>query len=188
MSGPAPSDAALVAAAKAKEPWAQEALFRRHAKMVNGLAYRLMGRDDEVDDLVQDVFLAAFSQLDRLKSPEALASWLGGITVRTAHKKLRRRRLMRRLGFFDAPPDVEALIAPGLAPDQVAEVRRLYGVLERLSPEARIALVLKRVEGLSVTEISAQMDLSPATVKRRIEQAERELDRELVERRARVPG
>lgn len=184
----APTDTELVAAARAKKPWAQEALFKRYARMVNGLAYRLMGRDGDVDDLVQDAFFAAFDQLDRLKDPEAFSSWIGSIVVRTAHKRLRRRQLMRRLGLLDEAPDVESMVSEALAPDQAAEVRRLYSVLDRLSPEARIALVLRRVEELSVPEIAAHMGLSVATVKRRLEQAERELDREIVERRVRVPS
>src|SRR5262245_12312653 len=53
-SGAGPTDAALVVAARAKERWAQEVLFRRHAPRLNGLAYRVLGRDDEIDDLVQD--------------------------------------------------------------------------------------------------------------------------------------
>lgn len=95
---------------------------------------------------------------------------------------------MRRLGLLDEAPEVESMVSEALAPDQAAEVRRLYSVLDRLSPEARIALVLRRVEELSIPEIAAQMNLSVATVKRRLEQAERELDREIVERRVRVPS
>ena len=73
-------------AARAGEKWAQEALFRRHARMVNGLAFRLLGRDQDVDDLVQDSFLSALRSLDRLAEPQAFASWLGSIVVRSAHK------------------------------------------------------------------------------------------------------
>src|SRR5436190_20397911 len=93
-----PSDAALVVAARAGEKWAQEALFRRHARMVNGLAYRLLGRDQELDDLVQESFLAALRSLDRLAQPQAFAAWLGSIVVRSSHKLLRRRRMLTRLG------------------------------------------------------------------------------------------
>jgi RNA polymerase sigma-70 factor (ECF subfamily) len=179
-----PTDAALVVAARAGEAWAQEALFRRYARMVNGLAYRLMGRDADVDDLVQDAFVAAFETLDRLKNPQAFSSWIGSIVVRTAHKRLRRRSLMKRLGLARSEPiDLDALAGEHLAPDLQTEVRRLYSLLERLDPEARIALVLRRVEGLSIPEIAEQMGLSVATVKRRIEAAERRLDVLVLERR-----
>src|SRR4051812_39179732 len=84
-----PTDATLVLAARSGEAWAQEALFRRYSRMVNGLAYRILGRDADVDDLVQDSFLEALRGLERLDNPQAFASWLGSIVVRTAGKRLR---------------------------------------------------------------------------------------------------
>jgi RNA polymerase sigma-70 factor, ECF subfamily len=173
-----PSDAALVVAARAGEKWAQEALFRRHARMVNGLAYRLMGRDEDVDDLVQDSFLSALRGLDRLANPQAFASWLGSIVVRTAHKLLRRRRLMTRVGLRRSTPlDVEQLFAPGIASGAAAELKQVYGCLDQLEPQARIALVLHRVDGLSIPDVAEQMALSVSTVKRRLAVAQKALDR-----------
>jgi RNA polymerase sigma-70 factor (ECF subfamily) len=165
-------------AARAGEKWAQEALFRRHARMVNGLAYRLMGRDEDIDDLVQDSFLSALRGLDRLTNPQAFASWLGSIVVRTAHKLLRRRRLMTRVGLRrNTPLDVEQLIAPGVTGSAAAELKQVYGCLDALAPEARIALVLHRVDGLSIPDVAEQMALSVSTVKRRLAVAQQALDR-----------
>src|SRR5262245_23124928 len=117
-SGSGPTDAALVLSARAGEEWAREAIFRRYAPMVNGLAYRVMGRDEDVDDLVQDAFVQALDGLDRLQEPQAFASWLASIVVRTAAKILRRRKLMRRLGLRrnDAPPDADSLVGAAAPP------------------------------------------------------------------------
>src|SRR6185436_2800333 len=90
-SGAGPTDAALVAAARAGEPWAQEALFRRHARMALGLAHRLLPQDNEVDDLVQDCFVSEMNRLSSMDNPQALAAWLGSIVVRAVGKRLRRR-------------------------------------------------------------------------------------------------
>jgi RNA polymerase sigma-70 factor (ECF subfamily) len=173
-----PSDAALVVAARAGEKWAQEALFRRHARMVNGLAYRLMGRDEDIDDLVQDSFLSAFRGLDRLTNPQAFSSWMGSIVVGTAHKLLRRRRMMTRFGLRRSTPiDVEQLLAPGMPTGVGLELKQVYACLERLGPEERIALVLHRVDGLSIPDVAKQMSLSVSTVKRRLDAAQKALDR-----------
>src|SRR6202012_5006944 len=99
VSGAGPSDAALVVAARGGEPWALEALFRRHAPRLNAVAFRILGRDDEIDDLVQDTFVAAFASLQRLADPNAFASWIASILVRQGLKKIRRRRLLGRLGL-----------------------------------------------------------------------------------------
>jgi len=173
-----PTDAALVAAARAGDVWARDALFSRHARMVHGLAFRLMGSDADVDDLAQDAFVEALSGLDRLAEPAAFSSWLGAIVVRTAHKRLRRRRLFDRLGLRRRTPiDLDALPLSSAPPDVALELRRIYAVLDQLPAEERVALVLRRVEGMELQEVADQMALSLATVKRRIAAAEVTLDR-----------
>ena len=168
-----PSDVALVVAARAGEAWAQEALFRRYTRLVNGMAYRILGRDSDVDDLVQDSFLEALRSLSRLDNPAAFSSWLGAIVVRTASKRLRRRSLMNRLGLRRATPlDADAVISPRATPEVATELRAIYGVLDGLHHEARIALVLHRVEGMSLPEAAEAMGVSLSTVKRRLAVAE----------------
>ena len=89
-------DAVLVIAARDGETWAREALFRRYARTVNDLAFRLLPWDDEADDLVQDTFIAALTGLSRLEEPAAFAGWLRSIAVRTAAKRIRKRMLLVR--------------------------------------------------------------------------------------------
>jgi RNA polymerase sigma-70 factor, ECF subfamily len=175
---PAPSDAQLVVSARAGEKWAQEALFRRHARLLNGLAYRLLGRDEDVDDLVQEAFLAALRSLDRLENPQAFSAWLCSIMVRTAHKTLRRRSMLTRLGLRRSTPiDPDDVVARTAPPEVRAELSAIYAVLDRMPPEVRISLILHRVEGLSVPEVAERMELSVSTVKRRLAVAEKRLSR-----------
>ena len=178
-SGSGPSDAALVLSARAGEDWAREALFRRYAPMVNGLAYRVMGRDDDVDDLVQDSFVQALNGLDRLKEPQAFAGWLASIVVRTASNVLRRRKLLRRLGLrtTDEPVAIDSLVGASVPPDVAVELRAVYMLVDALPVEQRMALVLRRVEGLGLEEIADVMGLSLATIKRRLVDAEAALEK-----------
>lgn len=169
-SGAGPSDAALVLAARAGEAWAQEAIFRRHASRINGLAYRILGRDDEVDDLVQDAFFAAFRSLASLRDGDAFASWLSGIVVRQAYKRIRRKKLLRRFGFGAASSaiDFDQIVSPLAPPDHTAELRALYAMLDALPAGVRVPLVLHRVEGMGLEEVATVTGWSVATVKRRI--------------------
>jgi len=169
-----PSDAALVVAARAGEAWAREALFRRYARMVFGLAYRLVGRDQEIDDLVQDCFVQALANLGRLAEPQAFGAWLTAVVVRTTHKTLRRRALATRIGLRGRtqPVDVDSLVARGAPADVVAELRAVYGIIEKLPTRARVALILRRVEGMSQDEVAAAMGVSVSTAKRSIIEAE----------------
>jgi len=181
-SGAGPSDAALVVAARAGESWAQEALFRRHARMAIGLAHRLLPRDPEVDDLVQDCFVLALRRLSALENPQAFAAWLGSIVVRTVGKRLRRRRLLTRLGL-QSPEEIdpEAIAAPAVPGEVAVELRRVYAVIAKLPADARVALVLRRVEGLEVPEIAQRMGVGLSTVKRRLKKAEEILERSRTE-------
>jgi RNA polymerase sigma-70 factor (ECF subfamily) len=169
-----PADAELVRAARRGETWAAEALVRRHARALNGLALRLLGRDGDVDDVVQDTFVGAFAALDRLQDPQAFQAWLSGILVRIVGKLIRRRRLLARLGMGRAvlTIDLDALVAPTVPQDDAIELRRLYALAERLPAAVRVPLLLQRVEGLGLEEIARLTGASLATVKRRVAEAE----------------
>ena len=163
--------------ARAGAEWAKEALFRRYAPMVNGLAYRLLGSDSDLDDLVQESFAQAISSLHRLQNTETFSTWLSAIVVGTAHKLLRRRRLMTRLGLRRSEPvDWELIISKGVPPDVALELRVLYGLVEKMPTELRIPLLLRHVEDASLEEIARLTGVSLATVKRRLSKAQKTLD------------
>ena len=168
-----PTDAELVERAVAGEARAKELLYRRHAPMVFGLAHRVLGRPQEVDDLVQDAFEGAFSRLGRLRDGQDFASWISTIVVRTARTRIRRKRLTRKLGLDAREPlEPERLVSAHAAPDVRAELHALYRLIEQLPANVRMALILRRVEGLTIAEIGEHLGLSPATVKRHIKAGE----------------
>lgn len=176
--GNGPTDAALVVAVRGGEAWATEALFRRHAPMVNALALRLMGRAGDVDDLVQESYIEAYGAIATLKDPQAFAAWLKSIVVRTASKMLRRRRFLSylRLARDEEPVDVDTLVAKTAPPDDAAELRALYRLIDGMPVKLRIPLLLRRVEAQSLEEIAELTGASLATVKRRIQAAEEMLE------------
>jgi RNA polymerase sigma-70 factor (ECF subfamily) len=136
----------------------------------------MLGASDEADDLVQDSFVRALSRLNGLDNPQAFAAWLTSIAVHGAQKRLRRRRLLIRLGLRVAEPlDPDLTISPVAPAEVVSELRAVYAVVARLSAEERIALLLRRVEGLDLAEIAQTMQISLATVKRRLVSAEKHL-------------
>ncbi len=173
----APTDAALVEAARAGERWAQEALFLRHARMVGGLVFRVHPSRVDLDDLVQDTFVAAFESLKSLKNPQAFAAWVGSLAIRITHKRLRRRRIAARLGLGSSEEVAwDEIIAPTCPPDVAAELREIYTILAAFPTGERIALLLRKVEGMSLEEVAAATETSLATAKRRIAAAEDRLD------------
>jgi RNA polymerase sigma-70 factor (ECF subfamily) len=85
--------------------------------------------------------------------------------------------MLTRLGLRRSVPiDPDLVMSRSVPPDVRSELEAIYGVLDRMRPEVRVALVLHRVEGLSVPEIADRMALSVSTVKRRLAAADRRLD------------
>jgi RNA polymerase sigma-70 factor (ECF subfamily) len=142
--------------------------------MVAAIAFRLTGHDSDVDDIVQDSFIGAFTGLARLENPEAFRGFLAAIATRTAIATLRRRKLLTRLGLLRREPiRLEVLTAPHTPADVVAELRQVYGVIETFPAHERVVLILRRFEDLSLEEIAERTGASLATVKRRLARAER---------------
>ncbi|MDI1437437.1 RNA polymerase sigma factor [Polyangium sorediatum] len=170
---PRRSDAALVTAALEGDERAKEALFRRYVGMVSGLSFRLLGRDEELEDIVQESFAQAFGALHKLERPQAFAAWLSSIVTRVTIATIRRRRLLSRLGLLRGEPvHLETIIASTAPPDVVAELTAVYGLIAKLPVKERVVLILRRVEELSLEEVATQTGWSLATVKRALVRAE----------------
>ena len=80
------------------EPLSLDAAFRRYSPYVAAISLRLLGRDDEVDDIVQDVFLSAVKGFQQIRDAGAAKAWLATVTVRVARRRLRMRRLKAMFG------------------------------------------------------------------------------------------
>lgn len=144
-----------------------DALFRRYSPYVAAIAHRLLGRDDEVDDTIQEVFLAAVRGLHALRDPAAIRAWLARVTVRSARQRLRKRRLRGFLGL-DEPTSYEAVIDRSASAEQRALIARLYRVLDGMPANQRIAWSLRYIEGEPLENVASLSGCSLATAKRRI--------------------
>lgn len=155
-----------------------DVVFREQASFVAWVALRILGRDEEVDDVVQEVFLSAMSGLKSLRDPTAVRAWLKTVTVRTARRRLYKRRIKAMLRL-DVHKDVGDIASPGASPEDHATLRGIYSVLDRMPVEHRLAWTLRHVEGESLPSVATLVGCSLATAKRRIAAAQARLDQEL---------
>jgi RNA polymerase sigma-70 factor (ECF subfamily) len=154
-------------------------LFKQHSTFVARLVFRLLGREDEVDDIVQDVFVSLFRNLKSLRRPEAVRGWLATTTVRIARRRLR----LRRIGFLlgrNQRVDPMSLELHGSSPvdDRVA-LLTIHRTLEKVSVNARLAWVLYHLEDERTEEVASFLGCSPATAKRRVAEAQRKIKKAL---------
>lgn len=166
----ATDDAALARAAAQGHPGAAPIIWRRFSPLVRRLLRRMLGPGSEVDDRVQDTFLRFFRVAKDLRDPSMLTSFIVGIAVRVARAELRRRRLRRwlQLSPSGALPEVA-----GNSPDPAsrAALVRLYEILDQVDDRSRTLFVLRFIEGLELTDISATLGCSLATTKRHLARA-----------------
>lgn len=179
----APSDDELVARALNGDEWAFEALYRRHVHRVTGVVAKLLRHGPDIEDVVQDTFVTAFEELADLREPERVGRWIVGIGVHKAHRKFRRRKLMRTLGL-DRSIDDERLItqlARDAGHEARVEIARIDEALDAMPSVERTCFVLRYLEAYSLDEVAALTGVSLATVKRKLANADRVVARIRVE-------
>ena len=161
------SDAEVVAGLQRGGVRAQRVAWERYAPTVFRLAYRALGSTEDARDATQDVLGCVFAKAAKIQKPEALKAFVMSVMVRTLKYELRRRRMRRWLVLSDSGQVPEPVTAgPDYASRQL--LRRFYALLDTLSAPARLVFVLRRIEGLTLEEVAQTMDLSLATVKRRL--------------------
>jgi RNA polymerase sigma-70 factor (ECF subfamily) len=144
----------LVRSAQAGDEGAFAELYQRFARMVHGVVLARIART-EVDDVVQDVFMAAFQRLAELREPAAFGGWLAAIARhRTADHG---RRLVPVRPVVD-----EA--APSRTHEQ-AEARAVLEAIRSLPEAYSETLVLRLVEGMTGAEIAERTGLTPGSVR-----------------------
>jgi RNA polymerase sigma-70 factor (ECF subfamily) len=137
--------------------------FRLYGRYVAATAYRVLRQKDDVDDVVQEVFLDAIRGLDRIRDQESTRAWLTVVTLRLARKKLRSRGV-----FALESEEYEQVPANGLDPEQYLRLTWVAGILESLPSNVRSAWILHCMEGLGLPEVARACACSVTTVKRRI--------------------
>jgi RNA polymerase sigma-70 factor (ECF subfamily) len=162
-------DAGLVGLAAVGRPEAHAVIFDRYASLVRSVVRRSIRVESDVEDLVQEVFLQFYRSHTLLRNREALRAFICGISLRITIRELRFRRARKR----DQPTNeggqaTGACVVPPADFEAREAVARMRAMLDRLDAKDRTAFVLRHVEGLELTEVARRLDMSLATVKRRL--------------------
>ena len=166
-------DVELVELVLAGEQDAFEMLVVRYKDAVQNLAYRMLGNPTEAEDVTQEVFVRAYTQLATYKPAHKFSTWLLSIASHLAIDQLRRRRFLA-LPLEDVP-FLEWMADLGIGPEQSAlqgeQQDEIQAYLQRLPSKYRAVIVLRYWYDLSYEEISTALNLTPALVKARLHRA-----------------
>lgn len=157
------SDAALVAALIQGSERAANEIWFRHAPAVRRTLARALGPDQEIEDLLQDVFMGLVKSASKLEDANNLRAYLVSIAFRTAAMEIRRRKV-RRWVMLTSSGEVPEAPALQREPDEARAIKALYKILDTLSARDRLVFIARYVEGMQIDETAVSLKLSKATV------------------------
>lgn len=166
----------LVRLAQTGAEAAFEELIRRHQQRVAALVGGILRHREDVEDVVQQIFMKVFVSLKRFDQRSAFSTWLYKISLNECWDYLRKKKVRPLAYEADLSEDQVSLLEGIVSadrgaqgPEERAQVRELLDrMLEELPDQDRQLLVLKEMEGFSVQELAKILDLNVNTVKVRL--------------------
>jgi RNA polymerase sigma-70 factor (ECF subfamily) len=186
-----PEERAFVARLCAGDEAAYEGLIDRFERPVFNLVSRLTDDSADVPDVVQEVFLKVFRNIDSFRGGSSLKTWVYRIAVNESrnHRRWFGRHKKQEVTIEprtdEAENHQEWFPDPGMSPLELAIDHERGALIEmalgEINPHFRAVLVLREIEGLNYDEIADILEISLGTVKSRILRGREALRQRLVE-------
>jgi RNA polymerase sigma-70 factor, ECF subfamily len=178
-------DSQLVDRCLSGDEGAWEEMVKTHTRRVYAICFRFTGRDNEAQDLTQEVFLRVFKTLPSFRSGEgSFTVWLTRLTRNLLIDHYRRTKLERatdsiedQLTVLEEKTALHGRTDGLLASREASEC--LQAALQKLSPELREAVILRDLEEMEYREIANVLQVPEGTVKSRLNRGRAELARVL---------
>jgi RNA polymerase sigma-70 factor, ECF subfamily len=154
----------------AEAPQTFEQLFREYERYVASIGNRILGSNNGVEDLVQEVFLVIYQEFHKLRDIGSLKGWLATITTRLAWRQLGRPWLYTKLSITQVE-ELTPLESPDASPETRADLSVLIHRLRALPPSLRKPWVLRFIDGETLPRIAELCECSQSTVQRRLREA-----------------
>ena len=188
------ADSELVRQAQTGDFAAFEELVSRHEQRVYTLARRIVGQEQDAEDVTQQAFLSALEHLAGFRNEASFATWLSRIATHAALKIIRKRQGLPTVSL-EAATEEQETYGSIPHPEYIADWREgpaelvtrsetqqlIDTALAQLDEKHRLVFLLRDVEGMSVKETAEELQLSEANVKVRLLRARLQL-RELLTR------
>jgi RNA polymerase sigma-70 factor (ECF subfamily) len=174
----AASDDTLLAAARAGDRQALEALLERHQAQVYRFGMKMCRDPEDAKDVLQETLLAMARGVRTFRGASSLSTWLYTIARSACIKKHRRSKFAPEEEVSletTATAEAKGLAAPARSADEVLAGKQVERALEQaiaaLEPMYREVLLLRDVEGLTAPEVAEVLGVTPEAVKSRLHRA-----------------
>ncbi len=168
-------DPEVVERARKGDDDAFEILVRETYQDMYGLAYRLLGNEDDARDVLQEAYVRVYKSLKRFRGDSAITTWMYRVTANAAYTYMRKRQKHRH-DMLDKVEEPETT-APG--PEDISantDLRReLKDLLLTLPPDQRTVVVMKDIYDLPHEAIAEELGISVTAAKVRLHRARKKL-------------
>ena len=152
-----------------------EELVERHSAEIFAYVWRMLRDAHDAEDCLQETFLRAFRSYGRVRAGTNYRAWLYKIATNTARSHWKRRK-RNEISTVDLDPDLPASGMP--VADRVESKALLAAVtraVEELPDQQRLALIMRKYQELSYTEIAAALECTEAAARANVYQAMKKL-------------
>ncbi len=177
-------DKEILAKILAGDSSAYAEIVRRYEGRILRLCFSMLSNEKEAEDAAQEIFLKAYYALNRFKGDSAFYTWLYRIAANHC-LDLGKKKSRRPTESWDAllekrGDEIERLLSTEAGTSATVESQELvHQVLSYLSPDHKLVLVLREMQGLNYEEIAASLHCSLDAVKGRLKRARQEFKEKL---------
>jgi RNA polymerase sigma-70 factor (ECF subfamily) len=166
------TDAPIVQRVLAGETEAYAILVARHRDRCLRYARRMLGDQDEAEDVTQETFVRGYRSLARCEAPERFGAWLFTILVNRVRTTASRRTTRERYVITDHSA-LEQTLAAGALPDDMIgpSIEEVERAVARLDAKQREAFILKYVDERTYDEMTQMTGVSVSALKMRVSRA-----------------
>ena len=177
---PFPQETDLIRRAVAGEAGAVRQIIKTHNQRLYRLVRAVVRSNADAEDVLQEAYLRAFAGLAAFQGDSSLSTWLSRIALNAAFMRQRAQKRLKRTAPPSGAGEAEIIPFPhssatSIDPERAMAQRQLLHLVEEatnaLPDTFRLVFVARVIEGLSVEETAAVLDLPPATVKTRLHRA-----------------
>lgn len=168
------TDELLVKKAKQKNIEGFDELIKRYEKKIYNLAYKMLGSEDDAKDVLQEVFILAFKNINKFEEKSTFSTWIYRIAINACIKKIKEKKTTPLVTDNSEPIET---IENAIDKKEIKKI--IEKEIESLPDIYKVVFILKEIEGLSTKEIAEKLGISLAATKARLHRARLKLRKKI---------
>lgn len=165
-----------------------EEVYGLYSNMVYNLSLNYVQNAEEAEEITQDVFLSFYEKKDSFRGDALVKTWIYRITINKSLDYIKAKKSKKRSGilqyiFYDnkatETKEFSNFNHPGVELEQKEAVQNIFKIINGLSDNQKTAIIMTKIDGLSVKETAVIMELSPKAVESLIQRAKMNFNNKL---------